>query len=130
MGYLAVIALAVSFISGCEEEEKATPQAIFDGRLEGNNTTCAKAGELFVVGDFGNPNAEPPVPSRAIKSGEASGQGTAEVACTVTSAGNDEFNVSATLAVSTITGGLFKIDGKLKTTGDQTNIHAIFAKEG
>jgi hypothetical protein len=132
MRYLALLALAVvPFVSGCDDDTKATPQAIFDNAfLQGNNSTCKDVGPLFKVGDFGNPNAEPPVPSSAVKRGDAYGQGSADIDCVVSPAGTDEFNVAGTIALSGATGGLFKIDGKLKTQGDQnTNIHAIFSSK-
>jgi len=122
---LPVVAL---LSAGCEDEEKATPQIIFDGRLErGSGTNCKDVGELFVVGDFGNQAVEPKIPSKAIKDGEAFDQGTVSVSCSVTSAGADEFNVSGTVALSGATGGLFTINGKFKATGEQTGVSAIFS---
>lgn len=114
--------------AGCDEEEKATPQIIFDGRLElGTGNNCKDVGELFVIGDFGNQAMEPKVPSKAVKDGEAWDQGTVSVSCSVTPAGGDEFNVAGSVALSGATGGLFRIDGKFKATGEQTGIHAIFS---
>jgi hypothetical protein len=114
--------------AGCEDDEKATPQIIFDGRLErGSGTDCKDTGQLFTIGDFGNQATEPKVPSRAIKDGEDFDQGTVSVSCSVTSAGADEFNVSATVALSGATGGLFTLNGKFKATGEQTGISAIFS---
>jgi hypothetical protein len=114
--------------AGCEDEDKAIPQAIFEGRLErGVGNDCQDTGELFRVGEWGNPAAEPPQPSRPVKDGEAWQQGVVSVTCTVKPAGPDEFHVEANLDLSGATGGFFRIDGKFKTTGEQTNIRAMFA---
>lgn len=113
--------------AGCGDEEKATPQAVFYGRLErGTGNNCRDTGDLFTVGDFGNPAAEPKVPAKPVKDGEPWPQGTASVSCSVTPAGADEFNVAGAVALSGATGGLFRIDGKFKATGEQTNINAVF----
>jgi hypothetical protein len=114
--------------AGCEDEEKAIPQAIFEGRLErGLGNDCQDTGELFRVGQWGNPAAEPPQPSRPVKDGEAWQQGVVSVRCAVKPVGPDEFDVAASLDLSGATGGFFRIDGRFKTTGEQTNIHAMFA---
>ncbi len=113
--------------AGCGEDEKATPQVIFTGRLQRGAGDCKDVGPLMEVGDFGNQAAEPKVPSKPVKDGEAWEQGTTSVSCAVTSAGGDEFNVAASVALSGATGGLFRIDGKFKATGDQSGIHAIFS---
>jgi hypothetical protein len=120
---------AVAILSaGCGEDEKATPQVIFEGRLEGGSgNDCRDVGGLFTIGDFGNQALEPPVGSKPIKDGEPWEQGTVAVSCSVTSAGADEFNVTASVGLSGATGGLFRIDGKFKATGEQTGIHAIFS---
>ena len=115
---------------GCSDDEKATPQVIFESRLElGSGNNCNDVGQLFVVGDFGNQAVEPKIPSKSIKDGESYDQGTVSVSCSVTSAGADEFDVAGSVALSGATGGLFRIDGKFKTTGEQGNIHAIFSSK-
>src|SRR5262249_23736450 len=88
---------------------------------------CQDEGPLFDIGDFGNQNTDPKVPSRAIKDGEPYGQGAVSVSCSVTPAGADEFNVAGSIDLSGATGGFFRIDGKFKTTGEQQGIHAKFA---
>ena len=114
--------------AGCGEEEKATPQVIFEGRPQtGTGNNCKDFGELFLVGDFGNQAAEPKVPAKPVKDGEPWEQGTASVSCSVTPAGGDEFNVAGSVALSGAEGGLFRVDGKFKATGEQTGIHAIFS---
>jgi len=115
--------------AACGEEEKATPQAIFDGRLElgSSENNCRDVGELFLVGDFGNQASEPKVPSKAVKDGEAWDQGTTSVSCVVKPAGSDEFEVAASVALSGATGGLFRVNGRFKATGEQTGISAVFS---
>jgi hypothetical protein len=123
---LSIPTLAVLTV-GCEDDEKATPQIIFDGRIErGTDNDCQDVGALFTIGDFGNQNVEPKVPSKAVKDGEAFDQGRVSVSCSVTPAGADEFNVSASVDLSGATGGFFTIDGKFKTTGEQKSIRAVF----
>lgn len=115
-------------VAGCEEEKKATPQVIFDGRLErGTGNNCADVGHLFTVGDFGNQARDPKVPAAPVKDGEAHDQGVVSVSCSVTAASADEFDVAGSVVLSGATGGLFRIDGKFKATGEQTGIHAIFS---
>ena len=114
--------------AGCGEEEKATPQIIFEGRLtSGTGNNCKDFGELFLVGDFGNQASEPKIASKPVKDGEPWEQGTASVSCSVTPAGGDEFNVAGSVFLSGAEGGLFRVDGKFKATGEQTGIHAIFS---
>lgn len=130
----AIVALlslpAVAALSaGCSDPEKAPTQVIFTGQLErAADTNCQDTGTLFDVGDFGNPAGEPPVPTNPIKDGQAWDQGTVSVSCSVTPAGAGEFNVAGSLVLDGATGGTFRIDGTFKTTGEQTGIHAIFAK--
>lgn len=123
----AIVSLfAVSAITvlgtACEDEATAKPQVIFDGTTrESGGKDCRDGSKTqFKVGDFGNPNAKPPIASTPVPTGGASGQGNADVACSVTAAGADTFNVSATVVLSGATGGLFTIEGQFKTTGDQT----------
>lgn len=124
---LSIPTLAV-LTAGCEDEEKATPQVIFDGRIErGAGNDCQDVGPLFTIGDFGNQNVDPKIPSKPVKDGDAWEQGKVSVSCSVTPAGADEFNVTAAVDLSGATGGFFKLDGKFKTTGEQTNIHGMFA---
>lgn len=126
MRYLALLVFAIVPVIACEEEEKATPQVIFEAGLGASNSAqCRQIGQLFEVGKFGNPNADPPVSSQAVRNGEAFGQGAADVGCTVAPIGADEFNVNATVRLTGAKGGLFKIDGKFKTTGDQANVHVL-----
>lgn len=114
--------------SACDDTTPATPQAIFDGTLQiASGGTCNDSGGIFTVGDFGNQNVTPKIPSKAVKDGDSFEQGTVSVACSVKPAGNNEFDVDASLNLSGATGGFFKIDGHFTTTGDQQNIHALFS---
>jgi hypothetical protein len=125
--FLSVPTLAL-LTAGCSDDPKATPQIIFDGHLEhGTGNTCHQDSTPLLIGDFGNLAATPPVPSHSVKDGESAGQGTVSVSCSVTAAGSDVFNVSGSVDLSGATGGFFRIDGQFKTTGDQPNIHALFA---
>jgi len=129
---LVSIPALVALTGGCEDDEKATPQIIFDGNIQRGETDtgyqpCPDVGALFTIGDFGNQNFDPPQGSRPVKDGEAWDQGTVSVSCSVTPAGPDEFNVVGSIDLSGATGGFFRIDGKFKTTGEQTGIHAKFA---
>ena len=108
------------------DTSRAIPQAIFDGRLEkGSDDDCPDTGPLFAAGTFGSPSTESP--SRPVKDGESFAQGTASVTCSVTPAGSDAFDLSGEIELSGPTGGLFRIDGRIKATGEQTGIHAVFA---
>src|SRR5262245_55346577 len=105
-----VLALAVPpialLMAGCSDDEKATPQIIFDGHLErGTGNDCPSVGPLFTIGDFGNLAAEPPKASTSLKDGDAFSQGQVSVSCSVTSAGADEFDVSGSVDLSGATGG-------------------------
>ncbi|MBX3201246.1 MAG: hypothetical protein KF894_24125 [Labilithrix sp.] len=112
--------------AGCGEDEKATPQVIFEGRLErGTGNDCKDVGGLFEIGAFGVAALDQS--SAPIKDGEPFDQGSVAVTCSVTSAGADEFNVVGSVALSGATGGFFRIDGKFKTTGEQAGVHAIFS---
>src|SRR5690349_6001800 len=123
---VSIPALAV-FTAGCADDEKATPQIIFDGHIEnGTGNDCRDEGPLFKIGDFGNQNVDPKVPSQPVKDGDPYGQGGVSVSCSVTPAGPDEFNVAGSIDLSGATGGFFRIDGKFKTTGEQQGIHAKF----
>ncbi len=125
---LVSIPALTALCAGCEEETKATPQVIFDGRLErGTGNDCSDVGKLFSVGDFGNQATEPKVPSKAVKDGDSFEQGAVSISCSVSPVGADEFQVVATLDLSGATGGLFKVDGKFKATGEQTGIRATFS---
>ncbi|MFO0738077.1 MAG: hypothetical protein U0270_19445 [Labilithrix sp.] len=106
--------------AACEEETSAKPQVIFTGATKEVGKDCRDSLTNFEVGDFGNPNASPPQASVSVPTGGAFGQGNADVSCSVTPAGADTFNVSATVVLSGATGGLFTIEGQFKTTGDQT----------
>ena len=89
------------------DTSRAVPQAIFDGRLEkGADDDCPDTGPLFAVGTFGSPSTESP--ATPIKDGESFAQGTASVTCSVTPAGSDDFDLSAAIALSGATGGLFQ----------------------
>jgi hypothetical protein len=125
---LVAISTVVVLTASCADDQKATPQVIFDGRIQnGTGNDCQDEGSLFKIGDFGNQNSEPKVASTAIRDGQAWEQGTVSVSCTVTPAGADEFNVAASVDLSKATGGFMRIDGKFKTSGEQTGIHAIFS---
>lgn len=125
---VAILSLPVIALSaGCADDKKATPQVIFESRLErgGADNDCKNDGDGFDVGSFGNQALDTPVASTPIKDGDAFEQGVVSVGCSVTAAGADEFNVSASVNLSGATGGFFSIDGKFKTTGEQTGIRAI-----
>ena len=112
--------------AGCEDEQKGTPQVIFDGELQrGSGNDCKDSGRIFQIGEFGTPALEQA--SKPIKDGEGLEQGTVSVACSVTSAGADEFDVAGSVNLDGATGGFFSIKGKFKATGEQTGIHAIFS---
>jgi hypothetical protein len=122
--------VSLTSLVGCSDDNKATPQVIFDGSVEhGTGNDCREDGQLFKVGDFGNQDATPPQPAQSIPDGQAFSQGSVGVACSVTAAGADQFNVSATVTLSGATGGTFRIDGVFKTTGEQDNIHAFFSNQ-
>jgi hypothetical protein len=123
---LAAAVPAIAVLGACEDDEKATPQVVFAGTIEGG-AECQDSGNLFTIGDFGNLALQPPQPSRPIKDGEAYQQGGVAVDCSVTPAGANEFNVVASVVLSGATGGTFRVDGKFRTEGEQTGIHAIFA---
>jgi len=123
---LCCLPVLTALAAGCDEEEKATPQIIFESRLaQAPGTNCKDSGELFRVGEFGNSALQQP--PKPIKDGEAYEQGSVSVSCSVTPAGPDAFNVAGTVALSGATGGLFRVDGTFKPTGEQTGIHAIFS---
>src|SRR5690606_27825039 len=85
--------------AGCSEEEKATSQVIFDGRLErGSGMNCQDVGPLFTVGDFGLPSED--IPAKPIPDGEPYEQGTVSVSCSVAPSGTDEFRVKASVVMS------------------------------
>jgi len=120
---LACSAIGVLSV-GCDDEEKATPQVIFSGTIQNaTGKDCRDSGDLFTVGDFGNPAAN--IASTTVPTGGAFGQGTVDVVCSVIPSGTDEFQVDATVNLSGATGGLFKLEGKFKTTGDQANLRVI-----
>ncbi len=113
--------------AGCKDEV-LPPQAVFDSRLEAASTgNCKHSGGLFSVGAFANTALDPNATSSVVKDGDSFGQGTASVSCSVKAAG-DGFDVAASVALSGATGGLFRIEGKLKpnTTEDQSGVYAIF----
>jgi len=119
---LACSAIAV-ISAGCEDEQKATPQVIFEGFIQTAPGKDCRDNGSFTVGEFGNPAASKP--SVAVADQGAAGQGNATVGCSVTPSGTDEFAVDATVVLSGATGGLFTVKGKFKTTGEQTGINVI-----
>lgn len=123
------LSLTVALLTaGCEDEEKATPQVIFDGRLEqGSGNNCRDSGGLFTVGDFGNVALDVKLRPAPVKDGESFGQGAVSVSCSVVPVGTNEFQVNASVNLSGATGGLFRIDGKFAATGEQTNIRGFFS---
>jgi hypothetical protein len=123
---LAVAIPGLAAVAACDDDEKATPQVVFAGTIEGG-AECQDSGPVFTIGEFGNQALQPPQPSRPIKDGEAYQQGGVSVDCSVIPAGGDEFNVAGSVVLSGATGGTFRVDGKFKTSGEQTGIHAIFA---
>lgn len=128
------------FAAGCSEDEKATPQAVFDGRLElspatdlGELKNCGEAGGIFTIGEFGNPAFDPPIPTKPVKDGDSTQQGGAGVGCSVTPAGEGEFNISGFLNLTGATGGTFNVrQSKVKTAcppeAPCTGISATFSK--
>jgi hypothetical protein len=137
--HLIVSVLAGLFIpvlaAGCSEDEKATPQAIFDGRLElspsdlGDLKNCGESGGLFTIGEFGNPALE--IPSKPVKDGDSTQQGGAGVGCSVKPAGEGEFEVSGFLNLTGATGGAFNLrNSRVKTDGATSGVSATFSKRG
>lgn len=115
---------SIVVMAACSDDENAPPQVIFQGSTGNSpNKDCRDSNELFDVGSFGIPAENKP--SVAVPTGSASGQGAADIVCSVQAAGPDTFNVSATLSVSGATGGLFSIEGQFKTSGAQTNIRVV-----
>lgn len=95
----------------------ATPQVILAATVaKGSNTDCRDEGELFNAGTFGPPSAP-------VKNGETFGQGAVEVACTVQPVASGGFLVNGTVNLSGAAGGLYKVEGTFKTTGESTDIH-------
>jgi hypothetical protein len=123
---LAVAIPGLAVLGACEDDEKATPQVVFTGTVEGG-AECQDSGNLFTIGEFGNTALQPPQPARPIKDGDSYQQGGVSVSCSVVPAGTNEFNVDGSVVLSGATGGTFRVDGKFKTSGEQTGIHAIFA---
>ena len=129
---VSLAAMAVT-AAGCEDEDKATPQVIFDGEIRGGaSNDCRDVSRLFQIGEFGNASASPKVPSQPVKDGERGkpspyDQGNVTVSCSVLPTGGDQFDVAASLDLGGATGGFFRIDGRFKTTGDQSGIHAQFS---
>ena len=130
VGLLTASTLVV--LGACSDANTATPQVIFDGTLTitgtQSSTVCTENGGGLTVGDFGNLAASPPTGSAAVKDGDTFLGTQASVACSVASAGNATFNVSATVDLAGTAGGVFRIDGQFNTTGQQTGIHAYFAR--
>lgn len=126
---ISSMALVSALAAGCSDDEPATPQAIFSGRLERGNTNCDDTRALFALGEFGNPGGSPPLESRAVKDGETDvgAQGGTAVQCSVIATGPEEFDVKASINMAGATGGSFTVTGKFKPTGEQTNITATFA---
>jgi len=106
------------------DSPRATPQAIVDGIIEsGTGNDCPSAGELFDVGDFGDPSGTPPVPAKPIKDGESFAEGIVNVTCSVVrSAAASEHQVNASVTLSGANGGHMEIAGTFASMGDQANI--------
>jgi hypothetical protein len=125
---LTVLPLTLLLIaSACSDPEPATPQVIFDGRFEKGSTNCTEVGGAFTIGDFGNQAVEPKIPVRPVQDGASEQQGSVSISCSVTPAGNEEFNVSASVQLSGATGGLFRVTGKFKA-GAENTASAVFAR--
>lgn len=121
---LPVVALLTA---GCSDDTKSPSQAIFDGRLErGAGMNCQDVGPLFTVGAFGNPALDQK--SMPIMDGEPYEQGTVNVSCSVTAAGDDEFLVKGSVGLTGATGGMFHVEGTFKTTGEQEGVRAVFTR--
>jgi hypothetical protein len=122
------------FAAGCGDDEKATPQVIFEGELqtttaalEADEKNCGETGPVFQIGEFGVPALQSQ--SKPVKDGDTYNQGTVGVSCSVKPAGPDEFDVSASLSLSGSPGGTFTLtQARVKTSGDQTGIRAVIAK--
>jgi hypothetical protein len=116
-------------LGACSDDEKATPQVIFDGKLTiptaQSATTCTETGPYFHIGTFANNEAG--VASAPIPDGTAYSTGTVSVACSVVSNGAGGFTVNASADLTGSAGGLFRIDGVFTATGVQNNIHAYFS---
>lgn len=139
---VATLAFAPILAAGCAEDEKATPQVIFSGELAqttapidtaGGEKNCGESGPMFTIGEFGNLALDPPVGSKPKKDGDTEQQGSVGVSCSVTPAGENEFNVSASASLSGATGGTFTIrDAKIRTNCSEnepcTGISAVFSK--
>src|SRR5690348_2854105 len=112
----AAFPLALATTPGCSNDNKATPQVIISDAVitHGTHTSqeCHEDGPIFVngaIGDPGNPSGTPPTAAAPVADGAAFGQGSVSVACSVTAAGADSFNVSASVLLSGATGGLIRI---------------------
>ena len=133
-----VLLLAVPVVTvvtaGCDDAEKATPQAMFEGETQrGSGNVCRVVSPLSRVGDFATPAAAPPLASKPIADGQTNGgtdvtdPNTVNVSCSVVASGPDTFDVAGSILLAGGSGGFFRIDGKFKTTGEQTGVHAIFS---
>jgi len=135
---LLALPLFPVLVLGCGEDEKATPQVVFDGTLAqttepldtaGGEKNCGESGTIFTIGEFGNPGYDPPVQSKPKKDGESDQQGTVSVSCSVKPAGTDEFDVSVSTSLTGATGGTFTMaNAKIKATGESTGVSAVFSK--
>ncbi len=129
--FTAAVPVAVLAAVGCGDPEPATPRVTLETELRiGENTsqTCPQSGPLFTIGNFGIPgDAENPV--SPVEDGQKEQQGTVNVTCAVTAAGNGIFDVRASTQLSGATGGLFKIEGQFRAEGVQTGIKATFSKQ-
>lgn len=101
---------------GSMPEPSPTAQAILAGALEGE--TCPDVGPLFAVGGFA-----PPSP---VKDGEATGDATANVTCSVTPNGS-AFTVSGDVTLSGPNGGDFRVAGTFQPSGETTGVHATIS---
>lgn len=102
---------------GNGQPQVATPQAIFEGRLEsGDGDGCKSVGPLFTVGAFAKP--QDGITAEPIKSGESFEQGTVSLTCSVAPSGASEHEVAGDLALSGESGGRFQIAGKLTSAGE------------
>lgn len=108
----------------------ATPQVIFDGKLEsGGRGECADVGTLFQVGDFGSTTASPPIPAKPVKNGESFASGTASVVCSVIPGAAGEHRVQATVSLSGAAGGSFRVDGTFRSSGEQPDLHVVASRQ-
>ena len=105
----------------------ATPQVIFEGRLEtGSGSDCTDPGPLFVVGELGDPSSGRS--TRPVKNGETFEEGVASVTCSVIPSGDASYQVKGSLTLSGPNGGGFDIDGSFAPDAEATGINVVVSR--